>query len=163
MSSVAPQSGKPHYSERLHVPIGWWIGILGMLIVLGLELVPLIPAPAEVTVLVPVLIGVALLLSASMNKIEVTDRQVRAGKWSLDCSQIAGVEELDQRNTRRFAGAAGDPAAFVLVRPWVSTSVRIICVTDDPPYALVSSRRPKKLSAVVIACATTTADDNVSG
>ena len=71
---------------------------------------------------------------------------------------MASVEELDQRNTRRFAGPAGDPAAVAVVRPWVRTAVRIVCVGDDPPYALVSTRRPETLSAAVVACATSAAE-----
>ncbi|WP_153505924.1 DUF3093 family protein [Cumulibacter manganitolerans] len=163
MSSAAPQSPDPGYSERLHVPVGWWIGVLGMLLVLGLEVVPLVPAPAWLTITVPVLLGALLLGSASLNRVQVGDGTVRAGKWSMDCAQVATVEELDARNTRRFAGRFGDPAAVALIRPWVSKSVRIICVTDDPPYALISSRRPERLSAAVVACATAAAEGESSG
>lgn len=125
-----------------------------MATILGLELVPLIPVNGWVTIVVVLALTVALLASASLNKIEVAGGAVRTGKWSIPCERVASVEELDQRNTRRFAGPAGDPAAVALVRPWVTTSVRVICVDDDPPFALISTRRPEKLSAAVVACAT---------
>lgn len=158
MSPAPPSDTPARYTERLHVPVGWWVGILAMTVILGLEIVPLLPVSPWVTVGVPVLLVVALLASASTTKVEVADGAVRAGKWQISCAQVASVEELDQRNTRRFAGVAGDPAAVTLVRPWIKSAARIVCVTDDPPYGLISSRHPERLSAAVVACASRAAE-----
>lgn len=130
-----------------------------MMLILGLEVAPLFPWPIPLTASIPVVLGILLLGLLSLSKIVVADGAVRTGQWTLECARIASVEELDQRNTRKYAGPAGDPAALTFLRPWVRTSVRIVCVTDDPPFALVSTRHPERLSAAVIACATTAAED----
>ena len=129
-----------------------------MVVVLVLQVWMYLPVHPLVTLSVPVLLTVALLASASRTKIEVAGGMVRAGKWSLRCAQVASVEELDQRNTRRAAGAGGDPAAVTVVRPWMQAAVKLVCVGDEPPYALVSTRHPEKLSAAVVACATSAAE-----
>ncbi len=135
-----------------------------MMLILGLEVAPLFPWPIPLTASIPIVLGIIFLGLLSLSKVAVADGSVRTGGWSLSCSRIASVEELDQRNTRKYAGPAGDPAALTFLRPWVRTSVRIVCVTDDPPFALVSTRHPERLSAALIACATATAeDDELSG
>lgn len=159
MSPAPPSSSSHAYSERLYVPIGWWLGVIAMMTILGLEIAPLFPWPIPLTTGIPVVIGVLLLGLVSLSKITVADGTVRTGSWSLSCARIASVEELDQRNTRKYAGPAGDPAALTFLRPWVRTSVRIVCVTDSPPFALISTRHPERLSAALIACATTAAED----
>lgn len=158
MPDAPSRALSPSYSERLYVPLGWWVGTLVMVIILVLQVWMYLPVHPMVTFSVPILITVAVLGSASRTKIEVSDGQVRLGKWAFPCSQVASIEELDQRNTRHAAGAGGDPAAFTIIRPWVRTATKIVCLGDQPPYALVSSRHTEKLSAAVIACATAAAE-----
>lgn len=158
MRAASSPTVSPRYSERLHVPIGWWLGILVMVVILVLQVWMYLPIHPLVTLTVPVLLVAAALGSASRTKIEVSDGVIRLGKWSVPCSQVASVEELDQRNTRRAAGIAGDPAAIMLVRPWVQCATKIVCLGEQPPYALVSTRHPEKLSAAVVACATSAAE-----
>lgn len=158
MRTASSPALSPSYSERLHLPIGWWIGSLVMIIVLVLQVWMYLPVHPVVTFVVPLVLIAGLLGSASRTKIEVADGEVRLGRWSVPCAQVARVEELDQRNTRRAAGIGGDPAAVMLVRPWVQCATKIVCIGDDPPYALVSTRHPEKLSAAVVACATAAAE-----
>ena len=129
-----------------------------MVLVLVLQVWMYLPIYPLVTFAVPLLLAAALLASASRTKIEVVNGLVRVGKWSIPCTQVASVEELDQRNTRRAAGIGGDPAAVMILRPWVRSASKIVCVGEEPPYALVSSRHPEKLSAAIVACAKTAAE-----
>lgn len=158
MRTASSPTVSGRYSERLYVPVGWWIGVMVMVVVLVLQVWMYLPMHFLVTLAIAVLPVAALLASASRTKIEVANGVVRLGRWSVPCSQIASVEELDQRNTRRAAGAAGDPTALMLLRPWVASATKIVCLGDEPPYALVSTRHPEKLSAAVVACATSAAE-----
>lgn len=158
MSTAQPPAVTKTYSERLHMPIGWWVGVMVMVVILVLQVWMYLPIHASISFIVPIVLVSALLASAGLTRIVVADGEIRLGKWSMPCSQVASVEELDQRNTRRAAGVAGDPAARTLVRPWVGTAVKIVCVGEEPPYVLVSTRRPEQFSAAVIACATSAAE-----
>lgn len=161
MPSASPSTSPVRYRERLYLPFGWWAGVVVMVGLLAFELVPILPVHPALTLAIPLAAAVLALAVAGRTRVEVTDDLVRAGGWSIDCSQVASVEELDQRNTRRFAGPSGDPAAVSVVRPWVRTAVRVICVSDEPPFALISSRHPERLSAAIVACATTAADQHL--
>ncbi|WP_134323205.1 DUF3093 domain-containing protein [Cumulibacter soli] len=158
MSAASSPTDTPTYSERLYMPIGWWAGALVMTVVLELQVWMYLPIHPAITLSVPVLLVSALLASAGLTKIEVTADLVHIGKFSVPCRQVASVEELDQRNTRRAAGVGGDPAAVTLLRPWIQSASKVVCVGNEPPYALVSTRHPEKFSAAVVACATAAAE-----
>ena len=141
------------YTERLYVSPAVWLGTLVITATVALQLALVLPIPIWVTM--TALVGfVALGLGlAGMAQVTVADGQIVAGDTRLSCDQIAQVEELDARNTVAALGPAADPAAEIVTRPWVRTSVRILPVHDDPPYLLVSSRHPDKLTAALVACA----------
>ena len=68
-------------------------------------------------------------------------------------SLITEVNVLDSAGLRALLGPLAERDAFVVQRPWVGTAVRV--VLDDPadptPYWIVSSRRPAKLAAAIVA------------
>ena len=86
---------------------------------------------------------------------------MRASRWARGCS-APGLRPssrgcsgpptpLDPAGTRRQAGVDADARAYLLLRPYVKTSVRVE-VTDpaDPtPYWLLSSRHPQALAAAL--------------
>ncbi|GAB3299409.1 DUF3093 family protein [Epidermidibacterium keratini] len=150
--STSPDADLP-YSERLHVSLAVWAGTLVITATVALQLALVLPIPIWITMVALVgfvALGLAL---AGRATVTVADGQIIAADVRLSCEQIAQVEELDARNTLAALGPAADPAAEVVTRPWVRTSVRIIPVRDEPPYLLVSSRHPEKLTAALVACA----------
>lgn len=153
MAHATRPSSDPQYRERLYVSPAVWIGTLVITVVVALQLALVLPIPMWVTIGgLLLLVGFAL-ATAGMVQIRVIDGALVAGTERISCSEIARVEELDGRNTRAALGPAADPAATVITRPWVSTSVKVFGVSDEPPYLLVSTRHPEKLTAALIACA----------
>ena len=147
--SASPGSG---YRERLRVPVRWWVLLLlfltGVLLALVVSTPPVLawPVTAGAT-----LLGVALLLTYGGARIEVADTALRAGRAALEWSCCGPATALDRDATRRLHGVDADPRAFLLMRPYVATAVRV--EVDDPadptPYWLLSSRRPQRLAESV--------------
>ena len=83
--------------------------------------------------------------------VEVRDHQLVAGRARLPLSSIGRVTALDAAEARTLRGVGADPRAFLVLRGWVSTAVRVDL--DDPadptPYWYVSTRRPDRLAAAL--------------
>lgn len=138
------------YSERLHVPLRWWVQ--GVMLVASLWLA-LVVAILEPPALPWVLTAVALALMVVMflqygAVVEVKNGVLRAGKAHIDVAYVGEVTALDEERTRRVAGVEADARAHLLLRPYLKEAVRIE-ITDpaDPtPYWLVHSRHAEALA-----------------
>lgn len=148
-----PDRGTPLYSERLFVPVGLWLTLLAVTAVLSLQLAPFLPWAIGWTVGGMMLLMALALAAWSTARVRVVDGHLVAPGINLPCREIASVEELDQRNTRAALGTSADPAATLLSRPWLRTSVRVIPVSDAPPYLLIGTRRPEQLADALVHCA----------
>ena len=63
----------------------------------------------------------------------------------------AEVSALDRAQTRAISGPRADPAAFLLIRPYLREAVYVE-VTDPAagtPYWVVGTRRPAELAAAI--------------
>lgn len=85
----------------------------------------------------------------------VADSCLRAGRAVLPLQHCRAVTSLDAEETRAQRGPQADARAYLLLRPYISTAVRVDL--DDPsdpaPYWLLSTRRPHQLAAAVRASA----------
>ena len=138
------------YSERLHVPLRWWVQ--GVMLVASLWLA-LVVAILEPELLPWAITAVALALMVVMflsygALVEVKDGELRAGKAHIDLSYVGEVTALDAERTRRVAGVEADARAHLLLRPYLKEAVRIeITDPSDPtPYWLVHSRHAEALA-----------------
>lgn len=141
------------YRERLYAT--WWIwpfpimaaGLLAAEIHLGY---PGVRAWLPYLVLIP--LAVAGLLWLGRTKIEVRDGELWAGDAHLPLRFVEDAEVIPPEEKRSALGPDLDPAAFLLHRPWIRTSVRIwLDDEDDPtPYWVVSTRHPEKLVEAVM-------------
>jgi len=140
------------YSERLGVPLRWWVQGTMLVVTLWLACVVAVPEPVAWTVAgLAMALLVAGLLSYGSARLEVADGAFRAGRARIDAGFLGSAEALDADATRRVAGPQADARAFLLLRPYLKRAVRV-AITDpaDPaPYWLVSSRRPDELSAAL--------------
>ncbi|MFF0814016.1 DUF3093 domain-containing protein [Rhodococcus sp. NPDC003318] len=158
-SATTPASAPaPAYSERLWVPIWWWVAglaIVGLLaaevnmgapgIVAWLPYVLLLPFPAW---------GLAWL---SRMRVEVVPgagdapAELHVGRAHLPVEAIARVAVVPGSAKSAALGRQLDPAAFVQNRTWIKPM--LLVVLDDPddptPYWLVSTRRPHDLAAAL--------------
>lgn len=141
------------YSERLGVPLRWWVQ--GTMLVASLWLAVVVAVPGAVAWAVT---GAALVLMAAgliaygNARVSVGDGVFRAGRARVEAIHLGLVEALDAEQTRRTAGREADVRAYLLLRPYLKRAVRVQ-ITDpvDPaPYWLVSSRRPDELAGALV-------------
>jgi hypothetical protein len=131
------------------VPARWW-GLLALFL-FGLWLAVVVSTPAPVMLAVTLLgtgLGVGLLLGYGAARVEVTDRALAAGRARLEWECCGPATALSAEDARRLHGVDADPSAYLLVRPYVATAVRVEVhdPADPTPYWLLSSRRPQTLA-----------------
>lgn len=140
------------YYERLWVPLSWWLLAIPVIAVLGGELY------AGFGGLVPPLIYAAFiivvggfLLHWSVTTVEVTGGTLRAGSDTLPLGQAAEVAALDERQATLLRGPRADPAAHILLRPYLKRAVyiRLAEPGSGVPYWLVTTRRPAELATAI--------------
>ncbi len=140
------------YSERLTVPLRWWVQ--GTMLVATLWLAVVVAAPplaAAVVALAAMGLLAAGFLSYGGARVVVRDDEFRAGRAHITTTLVGLVTPLDADATRRAAGVDADARAYLLLRPYLKRSVRVQ-ITDpaDPtPYWLVSTRHPDQLAAAL--------------
>lgn len=145
------------YAERLHVPLRWWVQGTMMVASLWLATVVALPEPVAWTIT-----GIAMVLLAGAFRaygatVAVADGELRAGRAHVPTRFVGTVDVLDAEQTRRLAGVDADARAYLLLRPYLRTAVRVqITDTADPtPYWLLHTRRPRELAAALLADAST--------
>lgn len=140
------------YTERLTVPLRWWVQATMMVASLWLAVVVAMPATAATVVtLVAASLVAALLLAYGAARVAVGEGELRAGRARIALELLGAAEALDAERTRAVAGVEADARAYLLLRPYLKRSVRVE-VTDpaDPtPYWLVSTRHPDRLVAAL--------------
>jgi len=97
---------------------------------------------------------IAGMLAWSSGVIEVGDGELRAARAVLPLSWVTEVRALDARQAEAMRGPRADPAAHMLIRPFLKTAVYV--AIRDPagqvPYWLVGTRRPAELAGVIERC-----------
>lgn len=149
----AMPKGASEYRERLYA--SWWTWPLPLIaaVLLAAEVhmgYPGVRAWLPYAVLVPLAIAVPLVLGRT--RIEVTGGELWVGDAHLPLRFIEDAEVIPRNEHRRALGPDLDPAAFLVHRSWVRTSVRVwLDDPDDPtPYWVVSTRHPEKLREALI-------------
>lgn len=145
------------YREHLRVPASYWVlGFITMVtfasfVWAGFNDLVAITAYV-VLVLVP---GVALFAWGSAT-IVVTDGTLRAGRSVLPLAAAGRVQALDAEATAKLRGPLADPAAFMLIRPYLKRAVYVEVTAPQsdggpagPPYWLVGSRDPDALARAI--------------
>ncbi len=144
------------YEERLTAPRFWWFiaaltGVAGALILLPLGTLAMLGG----------LIGASALASVAISaygsvRIRVVAGALVAGDAKIPVEALGEARVLDPAEAVAWRGPKADPRAFMLLRSYIPTALRIE-VTDpaDPtPYLYLSTRHPKKLAAAIAAVRT---------
>ena len=140
------------YREHLRVPVSWWLLAIPSIVILGAEIWAgfggFIP-PLIYAVLTAVVAG--SLLSWGATSIEVTNGVLRAGNATLPLSQAGDVVPLDEKQTAQLRGPRGDPAAHLMLRPYLKRAVYIGLAdpSDGVPYWLIATRHPAELATAI--------------
>lgn len=147
-----PHAPTPSYAEQLSVPLRWWaIATMFTASVLLAFLVAVPPTVAYATTAAVALVSVVLLSGYGAARVSVAEGQLRAGRATIPVRLLGAPRALDAAATRRVAGVEADARAFLLLRPYVETSVQVdVLDPDDPtPYWLVATRHPRLLVEVL--------------
>jgi hypothetical protein len=141
------------YRERLAVPAAYWILAAPVILLLGAYAIY-----ADLSALIVIIVYVvftvgyaAALLAWGSGSIEVTGGELRAAGAALPLARVTAVQALDEKQAAAMRGPQADPAAHMLIRPWLKAAVYL--EVEDParqvPYWLIGSRRPAELAAVI--------------
>jgi len=140
------------YSERLSVPASWWLFVLACAALLATTLWAGLSV-ATAIMIYAVIEGacVALLLGWGAARITVTSSELVAGSRRLPLARIAEVAAMDAAQTKALRGPRADPAAYLLVRPYLPLAVyvRVAGSPPEPPYWLIGTRRPAELAGAI--------------
>ncbi|OKI08039.1 hypothetical protein A6A06_34860 [Streptomyces sp. CB02923] len=141
------------YEERLTAPRSWWViaGLIG--VACALMLLPLGTLP-----MLGGLIGGAALSAVAVSsygsvRIRVVGDSLIAGDARIPVAALGEARALDAEEAVAWRTHKADTRAFMLLRSYVRTAVRVE-ITDpaDPtPYAYLSTRDPEGLVAALAA------------
>ncbi len=147
------QPSAPHYEERLTAPPSWWLiaallGISGGLVGLPLGTLPMLGALVGASVIAAVVVS-----SYGSVRIRVVAGSLVAGEARIPLTALGDSEVLDAEEARAWRSYKADPRAFMLLRSYVPTALRIkVTDPEDPtPYVYLSTRDPKALAAALVA------------
>jgi hypothetical protein len=142
------------YREQLRVPASYWLLAIPVVAILGAELFAGFGGlVAAVVYAVFILVVGGFLLAWGATRVEVTGTVLRAGGDVLPLSAIGEVQPLDEQQAALLRGPKADPAAHLLLRPYLKKAVYIGLAdpSDGVPYWLIATRRPAELAAALTA------------
>jgi len=149
-------SDAPRFHERLWPGAGLWAASVGFAVSVGLAALPASAPVAVVAAVVVLAVGVLLgLLTAPV--VAVGEGVLRAGRAHIPVHLLGDVEVLDAVGTRAALGPDLDARAYVCVRGWIRTAVKVELLDprDPAPYWFVSTRRAEDLAATLVAARAT--------
>ncbi len=144
---------RPVYTERLFAPLEWWL--FGALIALGVFLAGYgvsLPLGLGMLAVGGGLIAAGIIAYGNV-RVLVVDGALVAGTAHVPLAATGEVRPLDAAGARRLRTMDADPRAFMLLRGYVATAVRVEIVdpADPTPYLYVSTRHPDRLAAAITA------------
>jgi Protein of unknown function (DUF3093) len=140
------------YRERLSAPMLWWLIAAVMVASLGLAYAVATPSWVAYAVTTVAAMTAALVLTVYGSALVSVDAYgVRAGRAVLPMDACGAVTVLSENEFRSLRGPGADARAYLLLRPYVATAVRIdVADTADPtPYWLVCTRHPERLAMAI--------------
>ncbi|MEV0222659.1 DUF3093 domain-containing protein [Streptomyces sp. NPDC050704] len=145
------QPSAPPYEERLTAPRSWWlisllVGVSMALILLPFGTLPLLGGLVGGT-------AVAAVAASSYGsvRIRVVGGSLIAGDAKIPVSALGEAHILDAEEARAWRTFKADTRAFMLLRSYVPTALRVeITDPSDPtPYVYLSTREPERLVAAL--------------
>jgi hypothetical protein len=146
MTSAEPAAA---YREQLRAPASWYF--IGFLFGLALACILLWFGPWQA---LAGLVGGTVVSAYAVQAygrvaIVLSGGRLDAGPASLPLDALGEASVLDAERARALRMHEGDPRAFMLLRSYVRTAVRVEVVdpTDPHPYLYLSTRHPEQLAA----------------
>ncbi len=145
------QPSAPPFDERLTAPRSWWFIAFGIGVACALMLLPLGTLPMLAGLVGGAAAAAAAVSSYGSARIRVVGGALVAGDARIPLSALGEPEALDAEEARAWRTHKADARAFMLLRSYVATAVRVeVTDPDDPtPYVFLSTRDPKGLAAAL--------------
>lgn len=140
------------YREHLRVPVSYWLLAVPVVAILAAEVYAGFGGFVPPLVLGGFTVVVAgFLLAWGTASVEVADGLLRAGGASLPLSEVDEVVPLDEKQSALLRGPRGDPAARLMLRPYLKRAVYIKLAdpANGVPYWLVGTRHPAELATAI--------------
>ncbi|MFD7185603.1 DUF3093 domain-containing protein [Streptomyces sp. NPDC059904] len=136
------------FEERLTAPRSWWLvslllGVACALILLPFGTLPLLGGLVGGTAAAAVVTS-----SYGSVRIRVLADSLVAGDAKIPLSALGDAEILDAEGARAWRTHKADPRAFMLLRSYVPTALRVDVIDpqDPTPYVYLSTRDPQGLA-----------------
>ncbi|MGF0169641.1 DUF3093 domain-containing protein [Streptomyces sp. Marseille-Q5077] len=139
------------YEERLTAPRSWWlvsflVGLSLALILLPFGTLPMLAGLAGGT-------AVAAVMASSYGsvRIRVVGDALIAGEAKVPVRALGEAHVLDPEEARAWRTHKADTRAFLLLRAYIPTALRVeVTDPDDPtPYLYLSTREPERLAEAI--------------
>ncbi len=136
------------YAEALTPPLSWWVMGAGAVVSVFWCFLVATPLPAAVVAGLVAALVVGAILARAVVRVAADDNGFRAGSAFLPWPHVGEVQILDEEATRRLLGVEADATAYLVVRAYCRTAVKVTVHDDrDPtPYWVVSTRHPDSLA-----------------
>ncbi|NUS14767.1 MAG: DUF3093 domain-containing protein [Streptomyces sp.] len=144
------------YDERLTVPRSWWFLAITVGVAMALILLPFGPLPLLGGLVVGAALSLMAVSSYGSARIRVVAGSLVAGTARIPVGALGEATVLDREETVAWRSYKADPRAFMLLRSYVPTAIKVE-VTDpaDPtPYVYLSTRSPQRLAEALEAART---------
>ena len=101
--------------------------------------------------LIALTIALLAIAVTAKSEVRVAQDELVIGKAHIGVKYLAGVEILDKNAMRLLRTRDADPAAFLAIKFWMSTGVKITLndPRDPTPYWLVSCKKGKELKSTL--------------
>ena len=150
-SSDAFADGPAAYREKLSAPISWYLIAVAFGLCFGIIFLVVSPWLALAALVGVAAVSCAVVATYGGPRIEVRPDGLTAGKANLPVGALGRAGALDAEAARALQTHQADARAFMLLRSYVRTAVRVenIDPADPTPYLYLSSRKPEELAAAV--------------
>ena len=150
MPEPSPAGGE--HEETLYAPLSWWLVVAGFAIVVWWVFV--LATPLAVAVGAGLVVAAALggvLWAYGRAAVTVRGGEIAACGARIEVEYCGPAQALDASQTAAVRGRDADARAYLALRPYIATSVRLeIADERDPtPYWLISTRNPDRLVAAI--------------
>ncbi|ROQ70116.1 DUF3093 family protein [Streptomyces sp. 840.1] len=145
------QPSAPPFDERLTAPRSWWVICLLFGIACALMLLPLGTLPLLAGLVGGTVASAVVVSSYGSVRIRVVGDALVAGDARIPVSALGEAEALEAEEARAWRSYKADTRAFMLLRSYIPTAVRVkVTDPEDPtPYVYLSTREPKALVAAL--------------
>jgi hypothetical protein len=153
------QLSVPPYEERLTAPRTWWLVCLLVGVSMALIMLPFGTLPLLGGLVGGTAIAAVVTSSYGSIRIRVVGDSLIAGEAKIPVSALGEPEILDREEAQAWRTHKANPHAFMLLRAYIPTALRIpITDPNDPtPYVYLSTRNPEAVVAALATARKTTA------